>query len=223
MPTGLLAKSLAGSLAYTGGSSTNHGAISEGSHGAGAERCKLHGQRIDLFDLLDHLKIAGDLRPRLRIEDMGDRERDRGGVQRLAVVKRDVRSQPDLPGQRIDLGHRLGQHHLQRPVRPELHERIVDRVDDRPAVRLIDQRRIERRRLHGKVDRQLLAALAGVPAPIARQAPGTRPLRHAGTSNAEPAASAQPRRARPRRERRSPAASGSIWSSFGAAASPHAC
>jgi hypothetical protein len=88
---------------------------------------------------------------------MVDGERDRGGVQRLAVVKRNARSQPDLPGTRIDLGHRLRQHHLQSPAGTELHQRVVDRMDDRPTVRLVDERRVERRRLHGKVDRQVFA------------------------------------------------------------------
>ena len=81
------------------------------------------------------------------------------------------------------LSHRLGEHHLQSSVRAQLHKRVVDRVDDRPAVGVIDQRWVECWRLGGEVDRKLggvlpmLGAIALRPPFLEHAAPRLPPWR----------------------------------------------
>ena len=80
------------------------------------------------------------------VHDVRDGKPDGPHIQRLPVMKRDSVAQLDPIGQRVLERERLRQQRLELAFRSELHQRVVDRVDDRPPIGVIRRRRVERDR-----------------------------------------------------------------------------
>ena len=109
---------------------------------------------VDRLNLLDHREVAGCLRSDRLILNMGDRCDDRGRVERRAVVEGHALPELDLDRQRIDRLVGLGEDELHLAGGTELHQGVVDRVDDRPGILVVGEGWVERIWLFDEVDRQ---------------------------------------------------------------------